>query len=120
VYIIGHTGKLTGKKVIMGFLSFLKKIFGGRSKDEAELDAARARHGITVDKKEINKPTSEAERFGKDYNVWDDIRNYRSNFLVGNWVARKFRPIGEEKVKKQLEDLEKKREEERKMKEGEK
>ena len=100
----------------MGFLSFIKKVFGGESKDEVKLDAARARHGITVDKKEMDKAKTEAERFGKDYNVWDDLRNYRANFFVGNWVARKFRPIGEDKVKKQLADLEKKREEERKRK----
>ena len=103
----------------MGFLSFLKKIFGGGSADEAELDAARARHGIIVDKKEMDKARTEAERFAEDYDVWEDIKNYRANFFVGGWVSKKFHPIGEDKVKKQLADLEKKRqEEERKKGEG--
>jgi len=100
----------------MGFLSFLKKIFGGGSADEAELDAARARHGITVDKEEMDKARTEAERFAEDYDVWEDIKNYRASFFVGGWVSKKFHPIGEDKVKKQLADLEKKRQEEERKK----
>ena len=100
----------------MGFLSFIKKIFSGEEQDEAELDAARARHGITVDKGEMDKARTEEERFGEDYNVWEDLKNIRTSFFMGNWVARKFHPIGEEKVKKQLEALAKKREEEERKK----
>ena len=119
MYTILYIGRLTGKKVFMGFLSFIKKLFAGESADEAALDAARARHGINIDSKqkvEMNKPTTEAERFARDYDAWEDIRNYRSNFFLGRWATRKFRPVGEDKVKKQLADLEKKREEERKQK----
>jgi hypothetical protein len=103
----------------MGFLSFLKKVFGGEDEDEAELDAARARHGITVDKKEMDKVRTEAERFAENYDVWEDLDNYRMNFFVGNWVAKKFRPIGEAKVRKELAELEKKRQEEEERKKGE-
>lgn len=107
----------------MGFFSFLKKVFGGEDEDEKELDAARARHGITVDKNEMNKDRTEEDRFAEGYDVWEELRNYRSNFFVGNWVSKKFRPIGEEKVKKELEELEKKRqaeeEEAREKEEGE-
>ena len=95
----------------MGFFSFIKKIFAGENVDEAALDAARARHGIKIDAKqkaEVNKPATEAQRFAKNYDAWEDVRYYRSNFFLGSWVTRKFHPIGEEKVKKQLEDLEKK------------
>lgn len=93
----------------MGFLSFLKKVFGGEDEDEKELDAARARHGITVDKAEMDKARTEQERFAEEYDVWEEIKNYRTNFFVGNWINRKFHTVGEEKVKKQLEELEKKR-----------
>jgi hypothetical protein len=100
----------------MGFRSFMKKIFSLSGQDEAELERLRAKHGINVDAKDTttreikNKPGTE------EYDPWEDIRNIRTNFYLGSWVSRKFRPIGEDKVKKQLEELEKKRqaEEERK------
>jgi hypothetical protein len=103
----------------MSILSFFKKVFGGEDEDETELDAARARHGIVVDKKEIDKRRTEEEIFAENYDVWDDLKNYRSTFFMGSWVNKKiFHPIGEEKVKKQLEDLEKKRQEKEREKEG--
>ncbi|HUT66992.1 MAG TPA: hypothetical protein VMW86_00385 [Dehalococcoidales bacterium] len=97
----------------MGFWNFLKKIFGSDD-DDAELQAARARHGIKIDVDVKGRDKDE-----ETYDPWDDIRNFRTNFWLGNWVNRKFRIIGEEKVKKELAELEKKREEERKQKEGE-
>src|SRR4030042_3209349 len=103
----------------MGFFSFFKKIFAGEEQDEAELDAARARHGITVDKAEMNKARTEEERFAENYDVWEDLKNIRTSVFVGNWVSRKFHPVGEEKVKRQLEALEKKREAEEQKKRGE-
>jgi hypothetical protein len=96
----------------MGFFSFIRDIFTGEDADDEALDAARARHGIHIDekgKKEMNKPTTEAERFADNYDAWEELKNYRMNFFFGSWITRKFRPIGEDKVKKQLEDLEKKR-----------
>ena len=98
----------------MGFLSFMKKVLGGESEDDAELNAARARHGIDINEPDENKPKSEQERFTENYDVWEEIKNIRTNFFIGNWANKKFRVIGEDKVKKQLEDLEQKREEERK------
>jgi len=96
----------------MGFMSFLKKIFVGGDEDDAELQAARARHGIKVDEKD-----GKEER--EPYDTWEEIRDLRANFFFGSWATRKFkhRVIGEDKVKKQLADLEKKREEEAKQKE---
>jgi hypothetical protein len=96
----------------MGFLSFIRNIFTGEHTDNEILDAARERHGIHIDektKKEMDKPTTEAEHFAENYDAWDELKNYRMNFFFGSWITRKFRPIGEDKVKKQLEELEKKR-----------
>ncbi len=42
----------------MGFLSFMKKVFAGESEDDAELNAARARHGININEADENKPKS--------------------------------------------------------------
>lgn len=104
----------------MGLLSFFKKVFTGEDeKQEKELDEARARHGIQVDKVEMNKKTSYEERFGEEYDVWEDIRNIRSNFFLGTWASRKFHIVGEDKVKKQLEDLDKKRKAEEQGNKGE-
>jgi hypothetical protein len=100
----------------MGFLSFMKKIIGGEDEDDAELNAARARHGINPDKLDKKEPKSAQKRFTEEYDVWEEIRNIRTNFFIGNWANKKFRVVGEDKVKKQLEELEKKREEEGKQK----
>jgi hypothetical protein len=102
----------------MGFLSFMKKVISVEDEDDAELNAARARHGINPDKMDEKEPKSGQKRFTEEYDVWEEIRNIRTNFFIGNWATKKFRVVGEDKVKKQLEDLEKKREEEGK-KEGE-
>ena len=107
----------------MGFFSFIKNIFTGEHTDEEVLNAARARHGVHIDEKdkiEADKPTTEAERFADNYDAWEELKNYRMTFFFGSWITRKFRPIGEDKVKKQLEDLEKKRrlEAERKKQQG--
>jgi hypothetical protein len=90
----------------MGFLDFWKKVFSGED-DDAELKAARARHGITLDAKD-DKDEEEEEPF----DPWEEVRNARTTFFFGSWATRKFRIIGEDKVKRELEELEKKREEE--------
>ncbi len=100
----------------MGFKSFMKQvIFGHDDDEEAALRAAREKHGIKVD--EENKVESKVEE--GEYDAWEDIRNLRMHFFFGSWATRKFKPIGEEKVKKQLAELEKKREEEARRKEEE-
>ena len=100
----------------MGFKSFMKQVIFGHdddAADEAALKAAREKHGIKMDGEDEKKSRVEQE----DYDAWDDIRNMRMHFFFGTWVSRKFRVVGEDKVKKQLADLEKKREEEAKRKE---
>jgi hypothetical protein len=107
----------------MGFFSFIKHIFSGEDKEEDELDKARARHGIVLDardKAEMNKMTTDEDRMASEYDAWEDLKNLRSSFFIGGWAARKFHVIGEDKVKKQLEDLEKKKESEGKGKNFEK
>lgn len=107
----------------MGFFSFLKKFFGsGDEKMEAELDAARARHGIKLTEKEkaaADKPTTEDERIAEDYDVWEDLKTFRSSFFIGGWLAGKLHTGDDEKVKKKLEELEKKRKEKEAGKKGE-
>jgi hypothetical protein len=98
----------------MGFFSFIKKVFAGESADEEELNAARRRHGVVLSEKEkaeADKTITEEERFASEYDVWEDIDRYRMTFLIGGWLTKKFRPIGEEKVKRELAKLEKKRQE---------
>jgi hypothetical protein len=97
----------------MGFVSFIKHLFSSEDKEEMELDKARARHGIVLDAKDridMNKATSDEDRMAQEYDAWEDLKNIRSSFFIGGWAAKKFHVIGEDKVKKQLEDLEKKKE----------
>ncbi len=104
----------------MGLRLFLKQIFSLNPQEDPELQRLRAKHGIVTDEKETELPLEKKSKPGnEDYDVWEDIRNYRLNFFFGSWVTRKFRPIGEEKLKKDLEALEKKHEEEERRKRGE-
>jgi hypothetical protein len=95
----------------MGFFDFVKKIFSTGDDDDAELRAARARHGITVDPREDKEEEADEK---EAYDPWEEVKNARTNFLLGSWATKKFRIVGEEKVKADLEALEKKREEEQK------
>ena len=105
----------------MGFWSSIKKIFSLKGEDEAELERRREKHGIKTAPREAVLKEIKNEPGSKDYDVWEDIRNYRSTFFLGSWATRKFkfRPIGEEKLKRDLEELEKEREEKEGRKSGE-
>jgi hypothetical protein len=104
----------------MGFWSFMKKVFSVSGRDDVELRQYREKHGINVDETEPEKREITNEPGTETYDPWEEIRNLRMNFFLGSWATRKFRPIGEEKLNKQLEDLEKKRQEEAlKKQEGE-
>jgi hypothetical protein len=102
----------------MSFWSFMKKVFSPSGQDEAELQKLREKHGIVVDDNLSTDKDKEKEK-AKDYDVWEDLRNMRTTFYLGSWATKKFRPIGEEKLKKQLAELEKKHEEEERIKRGE-
>jgi len=105
----------------MGFFSFLKKLFAGEDADEIELNAARRRHGVISKEEEIGayNKNQEVQRFAKEFDVWEEIDQYRWTFFFGRWAAKKIHPIGEDKLKRDLEKQEKKRlkEEEKKKRE---
>jgi hypothetical protein len=95
----------------MGFFSFLKKMFSGEDADEAELNTHRRRHGVITEEEEqvALKKNAEIQRFAEEYDAWEEIDQYRWTFFFGRWAAKKFHPVGEDKVKRELERLEKKR-----------
>ncbi|MHB8104212.1 MAG: hypothetical protein ACYDG5_01540 [Dehalococcoidales bacterium] len=106
----------------MGFFSYVKNFFVGEGIDSEKLDAARKRHGVVItdeEKAAALKETTEAERFAKEYDVWEELDNYRWSFLVGGWVAKKLHPVGEDKVRRDLAKLEKTRREAEEKKKGE-
>jgi hypothetical protein len=87
-----------------------EKVYGER---KGQQDTTGPQRAVDVEKKEEEKEKEE-------YDPWDEIRNMRMTFWFGSWVTRKFRPIGEDKLKAKLAELEKKRQEEAKEeKEGE-
>jgi hypothetical protein len=89
----------------MGFTDFFKKIFNGDEAVDEELRAARERHGIAGDDSE-NKDDKLAR---EEYDPWDEVRNARTQFYIGSWATKKHRIIGEDKLKADLEALEKKK-----------
>jgi hypothetical protein len=40
------------------------------------------------EKAEMDKPVTDEERFAKDYDAWEDLRNMRFNFFLGSWATR--------------------------------
>src|SRR4030042_4575047 len=95
----------------MSFWSFMKKVFSVGGQDDAQLQRRGAKHGIVVDDElSLDKEKkAKAKAEAAEYDVWEDLRNIRTNFYLGSWATKKFRPIGEEKLKKTLAALEKKR-----------
>ena len=95
-------------------MGFFKKLFGSSEDDDAELRAARARHGIDLE----DDKKSEKEKSPEDepYDVWEDLKEMRLSFWVGSWASRKIRKPRLDGLKKELEELERKREAEEKEK----
>jgi hypothetical protein len=92
----------------MGFKDFLRKLTSSDDEiNDPELRAARAKHGIRLDTPEEQKKMEKEE--SEPYDPWEEVRNARMNFFVGGWATRKFRIVGEDKVKAELSSLEKKR-----------
>jgi hypothetical protein len=92
----------------MGIVSFFKRVFTSDEEDDPELAAARARHNIVVDEgKKRGREENEDDK--EPYDPWTEVDNLRRNFFLGSWASRKFRIVGEDKLKADLERLEKKR-----------
>ena len=100
----------------MGFWSSLKSIFVPPKQDDTELENLRAKHGIKVEHK-TDYQIKKEEAQDADYDPWEEVRAMRSSFFMGSWASRKFHIVGEDKVKKQLDELARKKSAERKTKE---
>jgi hypothetical protein len=113
-------------------LSFLKTIFRPIGKaiswimggDEERLRAARARAqkegeshvekaSINESKEQVNKKSG-PERYADEFNVWEEIDSYRTTFWFGSKMGRMMSRSRrrEEQLEKELEELDRKREEE--------
>ena len=116
-------------------MAFFKTIFKSIGKainwissDDERLRAARARAlnaGNTEDDKEgSEEPTkkqSSEERYTEEYDVWDEIDSYRTTFWFGSKMSRmmiRSRKRGD-KLEKELEELDRKRQAEKEKGEGE-
>jgi hypothetical protein len=100
----------------MGIGSFFKKLFMGEEDNDPELKVARARHNIDVGESREEKERRRREE-AKKYDPWEEVDNMRRNFFIGSWAARKFRVVGEDKLKADLAKIEREREEKRRKKE---
>ncbi len=64
--------------------SAIKKIFSLSGEDEEELQRLREKHGInTAPREEVLKEIKN-DPGAKEYDVWEDIRNYRSTRVTGS------------------------------------
>lgn len=95
----------------MGWLSAIKKIF---SADDVELREARARHADSeVDAEAKYLYEEQQKRFSEKYDVWEELDGFRTNFFFGRFLGRKISMPRSEKLKQDLEAVEKKKAEER-------
>lgn len=100
-------------------LSAIKKMFGGitratnwLSADDEKLREARAKHLGDLGEPETgaeDELKDEQTRLVEDFNVWDEIDNMRLNFFFGRFISRKIRMPQSDKLKKELEELDKKK-----------
>lgn len=96
-------------------MGFFKAISDGlkKARDWVFPDEAKLRKVKSENYKDV--PAEEYEEEEKEtvsrYDPWEEIDNFKMNFFLGSWASKKFKRgiIGEEKVKKELEELEKKR-----------
>ena len=117
-------------------MAFFKTIFNGLSKaldwlsgkEDEKLRAARARSAgggepLETDEEEEKgsewkKRRSELERYEGEFDVWEEIDTFRTTFWfgskVGKYLARPNKT--DDKLKKELEELDRKREEEKRRK----
>ncbi len=86
----------------MEFKDLLKKAFNSEDElTDAELNAARARHGIKVETPEEQRKRLKAEKEEQEpYDPWEEVRNVRTSFFFGSWATKKFQIVGEDKVKR--------------------
>jgi hypothetical protein len=98
----------------MGWISAIKKIF---SADDAELREARARHrGSEADPEAEYLYEEQPKRFSEKFDVWEELDGFRTNFFFGRFLGRKISMPRSEKLRQELEALEKKRADERQRK----
>ena len=73
---------------------------------------AKRRGYVAPDAKEGDDDEGERKQYAEDYDAWDEIDNFRTNFYIGGWARRKMKAIGENKIGKEREEVERKRAEE--------
>jgi hypothetical protein len=103
-------------------LSVIKKMFGGITRatnwltpDDEKLRQARARHMGDLDEPETateDELNDEQAQTEDNYNIWEEIDNVRTNFFFGRYLSRKIMMPRMDKLKKELEEMERKRQEE--------
>jgi hypothetical protein len=102
--------------MIMGFFSTIgsgfKKAYDWVFQDEEKLRKVKSGNYAAAETEEEHH--DEVKEFTERYDAWEEIDNIRMNFFLGSWATKKFKGgiIGEEKVKRELEELERKRAEE--------
>jgi hypothetical protein len=98
----------------MGLRSFLQKLINGNSlAEEQELNAARARHGIAPEDVEAAFRNAEERRQVAEFDAWEELKYFKTDFIMGNWVSKKIRPFfGIDNLKKDMNKLEEKRRQE--------
>lgn len=103
-------------------LSVVKKMFGGITRatnwltaDDEKLREARARHLGDLDEPETgaeDKFKDEQTRLADNFDVWEEIDNMRTSFFFGRYLSRKIKMPRSDKLKKELEELDRKKQEE--------
>lgn len=80
----------------MGLWSFFKGFFTG---EDEELEALRRKHNIRAASGGVKEGRASPKTERNVPDPWEEIDNYRMNFFLGSWAARRFRGLGKRKDK---------------------
>ncbi|MCJ7605172.1 MAG: hypothetical protein MUO19_03960 [Dehalococcoidales bacterium] len=108
-------------------MGFWTKLLGREEEPVSDaVKAGRERHGIEVEEPEKKEKKKWQPLQEEPYDPWEEIRNIRSSFFIGNWARRRFKWIPDkdglqadlEKAQLKREEKARKKEEKKQGKEG--
>ena len=83
----------------MGFFRTISdgicKGFNWLFQDEYRLKEAKNRGYVAPDAEKGDDDEGERRQYTENYDAWDEIDNFRTNFYIGAWARRKMKAIGE-------------------------
>ena len=76
--------------------------------DDYRLREAKRRGYVAPEAEDVDDNDSVGKQYTDNYDAWEEIDNFRTNFYIGSWARNKMKRIGENKLSKEREEVERK------------